>query len=97
TRCFIEQYGNYTIKGPGGKETNVNGWTTLGENIADNGGIKLAFEAWRQRYRSDRTGKNHSPKEYRINGVVQNSAYFANAFKCKSGTPLNPVKKCILW
>ncbi|KAF9980091.1 Endothelin-converting enzyme 2 [Mortierella antarctica] len=137
TMCFIEQYGKYTIKGPDGKKSNVNGWTTLGENIADNGGIKLAFEAWRQRYRSGKrynnarlpglerytpeqlffiqfarsfcgnmspdesvrmlTEDSHSPREYRINGVVQNSAYFAQAFKCKSGTPMNPVNKCILW
>ncbi|KAF9407768.1 hypothetical protein BGZ94_002572, partial [Podila epigama] len=140
SRCFIEQYGNYTVTGPKGVKVNVNGWSTLGENIADNGGVKMAFEAWYQRYRSDRNNKkynnvrlpglerhtpeqlffiqfartfcgnmspdeslrmntedNHSPREYRINGVVQNSNYFAKAFKCKAGSPMNPVKKCILW
>jgi len=39
---------------------------------------------------------NHSPKNWRINGVVQNSDHFAKAFKCKAGTQMNPVKKCIL-
>lgn len=39
---------------------------------------------------------NHSPKNWRINGVVQNSDHFAKAFKCKAGTQMNPIKKCIL-
>ncbi|KAF9306902.1 hypothetical protein BG003_000849, partial [Podila horticola] len=36
----------------------------------------------------------HSPAEWRIKGALQNSEYFARAFKCKSGAPMNPVKKC---
>lgn len=39
---------------------------------------------------------NHSPKKWRINGVVQNSDHFAKAFQCKAGTPMNPSKKCVL-
>ncbi|KAF9983171.1 hypothetical protein BGZ65_002107, partial [Modicella reniformis] len=112
---------------------------TLGENIADNGGIKKSFESWLARYRSDPQSKTynnrrlpglekftpeqlyfiqyarlwctktdpkvvpsllqnvHSPPEWRINGVVQNSEYFAKAFQCKAGTPMNPVKKCNVW
>ncbi|KAG0247560.1 hypothetical protein BG011_001299 [Mortierella polycephala] len=140
SKCFIDQYSEYTVKGPDGTDHFVNGWGTLGENIADNGGLKLAYESWRQRYRSDLAGRkynnghlpglesrtaeqlffiqfarsfcgntapdeevrrlkddSHSPRKYRINGVVQNSAYFAQAFQCKLGTPMNPAKKCILW
>ncbi|KAF9935213.1 hypothetical protein FBU30_006298 [Linnemannia zychae] len=135
SKCFIEQYNEYTVDGVDGKKHNVNGWTTLGENIADNGGLKIAYEAWKQRQRANRYNNsnlpglekytveqlffiqyarahcgnmdseesvkmlnddNHSPKKWRINGVVQNSDHFARAFQCKSGTPMNPVKKCVL-
>jgi len=50
-RCFVEQYGNFSFQileqiagyeGP----TNVSGTQTLGENIADNGGIREAFMAY---------------------------------------------------
>lgn len=37
-QCMVEQYGNYSIN----KEP-LNGKHTLGENIADNGGLKAAY------------------------------------------------------
>ncbi|KPI34534.1 Endothelin-converting enzyme 1 [Cyphellophora attinorum] len=47
--CFVEQYHNYTIDGPDGKPLHVNGKLTLGENIADAGGVSAAFSAWKKR------------------------------------------------
>ncbi|KAF9914478.1 hypothetical protein BX616_008224 [Lobosporangium transversale] len=139
SECFVNQYSNFTLAGADGRLKFVNGNLTLGENIADNGGVKQSFETWYSRYKSDPTSKNydnrklpglekftpeqlffiqwgrtwcsktrpenidmdlenvHSPTRFRINGVAQNSIGFAKAFKCKPGTPMNPVNKCDLW
>ncbi|KAG0218875.1 hypothetical protein BGX33_005616 [Mortierella sp. NVP41] len=139
-QCFVRQYGNFTVKGSDGKDYHVNGQLTLGENIADNGGLKQSFDTWKNRYSSDPAGRRysnfklpelegltveqlffisyarpwcskqrsesairqmrtdpHSPAKWRINGAVQNSLAFAEAFKCKAGAPMNPDKKCDLW
>jgi endothelin-converting enzyme len=47
--CFVSQYGNFTIDGPDGKPLHVNGRLTLGENIADAGGVAASFAAWKKR------------------------------------------------
>eukprot|EP00794_Sanderia_malayensis_P006516 gene6516-7260_t len=41
-KCFEEQYSNFTTK-----KTKINSKQTLSENIADNGGLKLAFKAYK--------------------------------------------------
>ncbi|PQE17031.1 peptidase family m13 protein [Rutstroemia sp. NJR-2017a BBW] len=47
--CFVDQYANYTIPGTDDKPLHVNGRLTLGENIADAGGLSAAFQAWKKR------------------------------------------------
>lgn len=49
TECFISQYANFTVSGPDDKPLHVNGRLTLGENIADAGGLSASFQAWKRR------------------------------------------------
>uniref|UniRef100_A0A8C1JY85 Membrane metallo-endopeptidase-like 1 n=1 Tax=Cyprinus carpio TaxID=7962 RepID=A0A8C1JY85_CYPCA len=44
SKCMVEQYGKFSWKLAGGQ--NVSGITTLGENIADNGGVRQAYKAY---------------------------------------------------
>lgn len=137
-QCFVEQYEKYSIKGPDGKDHNVNGKLTLGENLADNGGAARAWDAWNLKIKEK--GQNdadfdlpglskwshnqlfwvgfaqvwcgrvrtetavsrirndpHSPPMFRVAGTVENSKNFAEAFKCKPDSPMNPTNKCLLW
>ncbi|KAI6196414.1 Neprilysin-1 [Aphelenchoides besseyi] len=45
TKCIVDQYGAYEVAGTGGMK--INGILTQGENIADNGGIRTAYRAYR--------------------------------------------------
>ncbi|CAF4360810.1 unnamed protein product, partial [Adineta steineri] len=42
-KCMIDQYNNYTVAQV---DISISGEQTLGENIADNGGLKEAFRAY---------------------------------------------------
>jgi len=44
-QCIIDQYGNYTVQ-VDGEILNLNGINSQGENIADNGGDKIAYRAY---------------------------------------------------
>jgi putative endopeptidase len=131
TDCEVKEYGNFTAV----DDVKVNGKLTLGENTADNGGLRLAYMALladAQRKGFDMNAKDatgftpaqqfflahgqswcgstrpeqlrlqvqtdpHSPREFRINGVVQNMPEFGQAFGCKVGQPMMPVNACRVW
>ncbi|XP_068738142.1 endothelin-converting enzyme 1-like, partial [Montipora capricornis] len=127
--CLATQYSKYEVYGQ-----KINGNQTLNENIADNGGIKLAFNAYKTLVEREGTEgalpglglteeqlffvgfarpwcslykkkaallqlatDSHTFPQYRIIGTLQNYDKFAEAFKCKSDSPMNAKKKCSLW
>jgi predicted metalloendopeptidase len=67
TQCVIDQYAKYEAV-PGVK---LNGKLTAGENIADNGGVKLAFQA----YQAWKTQQN-TPVQTQIDGFSDEQLYF---------------------
>ena len=128
SQCMVEQYSGYTAV----DDVKLNGEASLGENIADNGGSRIAlaglrkimenrkeqkvggftadqrfFLGWAQAWCTNMRPQMarvmalsdvHSTPEWRVNGVVANSADFAQAFNCKPGTPMNRGEKaCRVW
>ena len=131
TDCEVKEYDGFTAV----DDLKVNGKLTLGENTADNGGLRLAYEAFladAKRKNIDVTAKQadgytpiqeffvaygqnwcgslrpqqvrlqvqtdpHSPRQFRVDGVVQNMPEFGHAFGCKSGQPMMPVNACHVW
>ncbi len=128
--CEVKEYGNFVAV----DDVKVNGKLTLGENTADNGGLRLAYIAFladAKRKNIDLTKKQdgytpiqqfflghgqswcgstrpeqlrlqvqtdpHSPRQFRVNGVVQNMQEFGEAFGCKTGQPMMPVNACRVW
>jgi putative endopeptidase len=65
TQCVVAKYAAYEVL-PGLK---LNGALTLGENIADLGGVKLAYNA----YKSLRAG---APETYQANGLSEDQLFF---------------------
>jgi putative endopeptidase len=109
------------------KGAHINGQLTMGENIADLGGLTLALDAyhaslggkpapvidgltgeqrvflgwaqaWRGKFRDDFVRKQvvsdpHSPRQFRVNGVVRNVDAWYAAFNVKPGDKLYVAPK----
>lgn len=125
--CISDQYSKYVII----DDIKINGKLTLGEDVADLGGLLLAHNAWKEETKGQKlesmdgltseqrffvgygqswcsntrdeakrlraTVDPHSPDNYRASGVVTNMPEFQQAFRCKTGTPMAPEKRCRVW
>ncbi|KAM4694356.1 neprilysin-like [Discoglossus pictus] len=56
TQCFVDQYENFSWAQAGGKK--LSGASTLEENIADNGGVRQAYRAYKDYLRNNGREKN---------------------------------------
>ena len=70
TKCVVDQYGGYEAV-PGVK---LDGKLTAGENIADIGGVKLAFAAY-QLYKQAAAKAKH-PVQAQVEGFTDDQLYF---------------------
>ncbi|KAF6841440.1 peptidase family m13 protein [Colletotrichum plurivorum] len=62
-QCFVEQYGNFSITASNGTQIPIPGEFTLGENIADAGGLQTAFAAY------ERARSNYEAKDFNLPGL----------------------------
>ncbi|KAL2256561.1 hypothetical protein VTK26DRAFT_1486 [Humicola hyalothermophila] len=62
-RCFVEQYSAFEVEVPGnGEREKVDGELTLGENLSDAGGLRVAYDTWAAaRREKPRTWDQHLP------------------------------------
>jgi endothelin-converting enzyme len=51
--CILEQYGNYSISDGKGGKLPLNVKLSIGEDVADGGGIEQSFRAWKSSLKSD--------------------------------------------
>ena len=79
SQCFIAQYGKYS----GATGTRVNGKQTLEENLADNGGLHLAYEA----FKAD-LAVSQTPQET-VRGLTDKQMFFVAFVQkhCELATP----------
>ncbi|XP_028824345.1 phosphate-regulating neutral endopeptidase PHEX [Denticeps clupeoides] len=84
TQCMVDQYSSYHWKEAG---LNIRGKRTLAENIADNGGIRESFRAYRRWVEKERRGK----EEPQLPGVslTNNQLFFLSYahVRCNSYRP----------
>lgn len=129
TQCIVDEYDRFVAV----DDVHVRGKLTLGENTADNGGLRIAYMAlmksiadsgkepgkidgftpeqrffigWGQIWCQNQTDQmarllalnnEHSPGNFRVNGVVQNMPEFQKAWGCTVSQPMVAKNACRVW
>jgi endothelin-converting enzyme/putative endopeptidase len=89
--CFVDEYSSFTTveAKDGNPPVNVNGKLTLGENTADNGGMRLAWMALMDKYK--RTGQ----KPGKIDGMTPEQRFFLGFAQvwCENSTDAERLRR----
>ncbi|EAQ84203.1 hypothetical protein CHGG_10607 [Chaetomium globosum CBS 148.51] len=86
SQCFVDQYSAFEVDVPGGK-AHVDGLQTLGENLADAGGMRSAYAAWEeQRKAMPATWNQELPGLEKFTAEQLFFVYSANIW-CNTRTP----------
>ena len=80
TDCFVKQFEKYSVPGLDNEPVHINGKLTLGENIADTGGLVAAYQAWKER---EATKPN--PKLPGLENFTNDQLFFLSAAFWKCG------------
>lgn len=84
-QCIVDQFNNITVPVPGGLTEQVNGELTLAENLADAGGIRAAYDAWRNMKKMDGKPDANLPGLEHLTHDQLFYVFFANTW-CSSFT-----------
>ncbi|KAK0657907.1 hypothetical protein B0T16DRAFT_502818 [Cercophora newfieldiana] len=93
-QCFAKQYSAYTYPVPGGGVEHTNGNQTLGENLSDAGGLRIAYDAWKK---TQTQTANGGKKDLDLPGLEKFThdqlffIFYANTW-CESLTPEGHAK-----
>uniref|UniRef100_A0A7E4WDI2 Peptidase_M13 domain-containing protein n=1 Tax=Panagrellus redivivus TaxID=6233 RepID=A0A7E4WDI2_PANRE len=71
-KCIIDEYGNFTLTDSNGTVWHVNGTNTSGEDVADNGGIRAAYNA----FKSDPVNEQPFPRTKKLKDFTQDQLFF---------------------
>ncbi|ORX68074.1 zincin [Anaeromyces robustus] len=75
-QCFVDEYYSFSIEDKNGIKHYVNGTATLGENLADNGGIDRAYEAWKISIEKDGNAKENNKLLPGLNKYTQDQLFY---------------------
>ncbi|RWS05785.1 hypothetical protein B4U79_06122, partial [Dinothrombium tinctorium] len=74
-QCFIKQYSNYTEPKTGQK---VNGKKTIGDDVADNGGLYIAYNAYKE-YAQSKHPERDLKLPLQMNNYTKDQLFFISA------------------
>jgi putative endopeptidase len=72
TKCIADEYSGFSVA----EGQNLNGRLTLGENSADNGGIRIAFQALEESLAKDRAADEPGYTDGKRDGYTAEQRYF---------------------